>query len=323
MIYTVTLNPSIDRTLHLQGLRVGELNRAESVGIHLAGKGVNVSVALRKLGLESVLLGFVGGATGRYLADGLRGRGYTCEFQQVKGETRSNLTLVDDASGQVTKLNEPGPMVSSADVDALVGRLEDIAGGDVCVLSGSLPPGAPSDAYARIVRKLRSQGVYVALDASGSALMEGLAAAPDLIKPNLAEARELLAEDLDDSKAWAKAVHALQRRGAGHVVLSLGKQGAISDDGSGALWARPPAIKEASPVGAGDALLAGWLYAREQGADERERLRWAVACGTAAAMLDGSCMPSKERVEGMRLRVEVHLLEKDGKRLASAAGSLV
>ncbi|MGC9360824.1 MAG: 1-phosphofructokinase [Anaerolineae bacterium] len=308
MIYTVTLNPSIDRTLHLRGLRVGELNRADSAAIDLAGKGVNVSVALRALGLESVLLGFAGGATGRYLVDGLRERGYTCAFQQVRGETRSNLTVVDDASGQVTKLNEPGPMVSPTDLDALMATIERIGDGDVCVLSGSLPPGAPSDTYARLISTLRSQGAHVALDASGAALAEGLMARPDLIKPNLAEARDLLDVSLNGPQAWAEAVHALRERGARHVVLSLGKQGAVSDEGGSTLWARPPVIEEASPVGAGDALLAGWLYARERGLDETERLRWAVACGTAAAGLDGSRMPCQEAVEEMRLQVEVQLI---------------
>jgi len=305
MIYTVTLNPSVDRTLHLPGLRIGELNRAKSATIDLAGKGVNVSVALRALGIDSVLLGFAGGATGRYLVDGLRDRGYTCAFHEVEGETRSNLTVVDDGSGQVTKLNEPGPTVSLADLGALMAFMERIGEGDVCVLSGSLPPGAPVDAYARLVHRVRLQGAYVALDASGRALAEGLRAAPDLIKPNLAEVRELLRVVLAEPEAWAKAVHALRRRGAGHVLLSAGKDGALSDDVMSTLWARPPIIDEASPVGAGDALLAAWLYARERGLDVRERLRWAVACGTAAAELDGSRMPSREAVEELRSRVDV------------------
>jgi 1-phosphofructokinase len=305
MIYTVTLNPSIDRTLHLQGLRVGELNRAESATIDLAGKGVNVSVALGALGLESVLLGFAGGATGRYLVEGLRDQGYTCAFRRVEGETRSNLTVVDDASRQVTKLNEPGPTVSAEDLDALMVAMERIGDGDVCVLSGSLPPGAPRDTYARMTSRLRSQGAYVALDASGRALAEGLSAAPDLIKPNLAEAQELVGAEPSHPQAWAEAVHALCGRGARRVVLSLGKQGALCDDGESTLWARPPAIEEASPVGAGDALLAAWLHAREHGLCEREGLRWAVACGTAAARLDGSRMPSLEAVEEMRLLVDV------------------
>lgn len=308
MIYTVTLNPSIDRTLHLCQLAVGGLNRAKSVIIHLAGKGVNVSVALRQLGMRSVILGFVGGATGRYLADGLRARGYRCAFLEVEGETRSNLTIIDDETGQITKLNEPGPTVSMSDINALLKSMDGIANDDVCVLSGSLPPGAPSDTYARMVQTLRRQGAFVAVDASGEALKEALPAQPDLIKPNLAEASEALGWSLEGSAMWLDALRALRDRGAGHVVLSLGAQGAVSCGGAEALWARPSAITEASAVGAGDALLAGWLYASERGVDGAERLGWAVACGTAAAMLDGSAMPTREAVEDLRARVKVDSL---------------
>jgi len=308
MIYTVTLNPSIDRTLHLQGLSVGGLNRASSVRIHLAGKGVNVSVALRQLGMRSVILGFVGGATGRYLADGLRAQGYQCAFQEVAGETRSNLTLVDDETGQVTKLNEPGPTVSIDDIDAFLRSMDRIVNGDMCVLSGSLPSGAPSDTYARMVQALRRQGAFVAVDASGEALQEALPAQPDLIKPNLIEASEVLGQRLEGSAVGLDSLRALRERGAGHVLLSLGARGAMSYGASDALRARPPTITEASAVGAGDALLAGWLYAKERGADEGGCLSWAVACGTAAAMLDGSAMPTREAVEAVRSQVKVGFL---------------
>jgi len=305
MIYTVTLNPSIDRTLHLEGLSLGGLNRARSVGTHLAGKGVNVSVALWQLGVPSVLLGLAGGATGRYLVDGLRAEGFICAFCEVAGETRVNLTMIEDGCERTTKVNEPGPTITQAELDKLMRVTDSVGMGDLCVLSGSLPPGVPDRTYGQLVNQLHGQGAFVALDASGASLREALAARPHLIKPNLAEAAEVLKRHLDSPTAWLEALRSLHAMGAERVLLSLGAQGAASYDDGRALWVRPPVIVEASAVGAGDALLAGWVYAWLQGLAAEERSRWAVACGTAAATLDGSTMPPRALVEKVLKQVEV------------------
>lgn len=305
MIYTFTLNPSIDRTLHLDQLEVGGLNRATSVTTDLAGKGVNVSVALRQLGVRSVLLGFVGGAAGRHLGEGLTAQRYECAFCEVAGETRSNLTILEDGCGRTTKLNEPGPVVTEAELGRLMNMANRVGSGDMGVLSGSLPPGAPDGTYAQLVTQLRGQGAFVALDASGEALRQALAARPHLIKPNLAEAEELLGRSLDLRVARRENLSALRALGAERVLLSMGAQGAISYDDGVALWARAPRITEASAVGAGDALLAGWIYAWHRGLPAEERVRWAVACGTAAATLDGSTMPTRTLVEDVLAQVAV------------------
>ena len=308
MIYTVTLNPSVDRTLHVDELTVGGLNRATSVATHLAGKGVNVSVALQQLGVRSVLLGLAGGATGRQLAEGLAARGLSCAFCEVAGETRSNLTILEDGCGRTTKLNEPGPKVTEAELDQLMGMADRVGTDDLCVLSGSLPPGVPAGSYARLARRMRERGAFVALDASGEPFRQALVARPHLIKPNVAEAGELLGCSLEGKAAWAEALQALHAMGAERVLLSLGPQGAASYEDGLAWWARPPGITEASAVGAGDALLAGWVYAWQRDLLPPERLRWAVASGTAAATLDGSAMPSRSLVEDVLAQVEVESL---------------
>ncbi len=308
MIYTFTLNPSIDRTLHLDRLEVGGLNRATSVTTDLAGKGVNVSVALGQLGVRSVLLGLVGGAAGRHLDEGLTAQGYDCAFCEVAGETRSNLTLLEDGCGRTTKLNEPGPAVTEAELDRLMGMTDGIGLGDLCVLSGSLPPGAPDRTYAQLVTQLRDQGAFVVLDASGEPLRQGVAARPHLIKPNLAEAGDLLGRSLEGGVAWREALLALHGLGAERVLLSMGAQGAVSYEDGVTLWARAPRITEASAVGAGDALLAGWICAWIRRLPPAERVRWAVACGTAAAMLDGSAMPSRRLVEKVLAQVAIDSL---------------
>jgi len=310
MIYTVTLNPTIDRTMHLPQLLVGGLNRASHSRIDLSGKGINVSVALRVFGVETVLLGFSAGVFGRALVDGLRAEGFRCDFVEVAGETRSNITLIDDAAGITTKLNEPGPTVTEENIAAMAERLAaHVVSGDLCVFSGSLPPGAPVDTYARLMRVVQGQGGDVALDTSGPALAAGCAARPLWIKPNLDEAAELVGRPFTQVDDLAPGVRAILGLGPQRVLLSLGSRGAVMADGQGVWWAEPPNITEISAVGAGDALMAAALWASGcVRASPDEVARWAVACGTAASMQDGTAMPTRARVQEVYARVRVSAL---------------
>ena len=308
MIYTITLNPSIDRTLCYPKVALGHVNRATSVRTDLSGKGVNVSVALAGIGVESVLMGFRAGVSGDVLIEGLRARGFACDFVPLEsGETRSNITVLDEATGVTTKLNEPGPHVCARDLEALADRLEQrLAPGDICVLSGSLPPGAPLDSYARLIRIAHQKGALAALDTSGAALRAGCEAAPDWLKPNDVEAASLIdkpVEALSAPRDLADAIEAMLSLGPQRILLTLGPRGALYADGQASSpssvelwWARPPEIDEVSNVGAGDASLAGALYAWAQGYSPRDVARWAVASGTAAAQEDGSSMATKERI---------------------------
>ncbi|MFH1085565.1 MAG: hexose kinase [Chloroflexota bacterium] len=232
MIYTVTLNPTIDRTLRYERLVLGAVNRATSARTDLSGKGVNVSVALRQMGLPSVLLGLAAGVSGRTLVEGLRAAGFDCDFVQMEaGETRSNITVIDEATGLTTKLNEAGPAVGAEHLSALVERLRQrLAPGDVCVFSGSLPPGAPDDSYARLIGAARACGARTVLDSSGAPMRLGCAARPDWIKPNTLEAAELLGcpePSLDTPHALASAIVELMELGPTHVLLTLGARGAV------------------------------------------------------------------------------------------------
>ena len=292
MIYTVTMNPSLDRTLRFPGLRIGELNRATESRVDLSGKGVNVSMALRHFGLRSVMMGFVAGHSGRVFVEGLTQAGYLCDFTEVTGETRANITVIDDATGVTTKLNEPGPRVTEEDIAALERRLTGcLSGGDLCILSGSLPQGAPADTYARLIERLHGSGAHVALDTSGEALRLGCAARPEMVKPNLVEAAELLGRPLGEDADPRETLGAILACGPRRALLSLGRRGAAYA-ADGRLWlGRAPEIAEVNAVGAGDALLTGALWAELQGLPPEEGLRWGVAAGTAAAMGQGSMMP--------------------------------
>lgn len=304
MIITVTLNPSLDRTLHFPSVAWGAVNRASSSALDLSGKGVNVSIALRQLGHDSVVMGLAAGAFGRVLVEGLEALGYRCAFVETEGETRSNVTVIEDSTGRSMKLNESGPPASPEALAALEERLATLLSpGDIVVLAGSLPPGAPVDMYARMIDVAHGCGARVALDSSGPALAAGCRAAPDLVKPNEHEAAELLGRSL--SGDLCETLRALRALGPQRVLLSLGAAGAAYSDGMGCWRASPPPITEVNNVGAGDAALAGALAAWAEGAPPEGIVRMAVATGTAAACLDGTAFPSREAVEQMYSRVTV------------------
>jgi 1-phosphofructokinase family hexose kinase len=290
-------------------LTVGALNRATASRTDLSGKGVNVSVALRQFGLESVAVGFVAGLYGRVLLEGLRDWGLTCDFIEVSGETRSNITVIDSVAGVTTKLNEPGPEVTDDDIAALHARLrERVAADDVCVFSGSLPPGAPVDTYARLIDTVHERGGTAVLDTSGPAFRAGCAAAPDWIKPNHIEAAELTGLPLNGENDLVAGLRAILAQKPRRILLSMGERGAAFADESCVWLASPPAIREISAVGAGDSAMSAALWAWLRGLPADDILRWATASGTAAAMLDGTVMPSLTQVRSVYEQVALKRL---------------
>ncbi len=307
MIYTITLNPSLDKTLSVPTLRLGELNRAQIVRQDLSGKGLNVSRALRALGVDSVVIALIGGATGQLLRRGLDEAGFVAHLIEVDQETRQNITLLDESTGQYTKINEPGAAVTVthlADLLSLTSRLA--RPGDLWALSGSLPPGAPPDLYAQLIRLLQTRGGRAILDTSGAALSAGLTAHPFAVKPNLDELIELQSLKATDELTLCAAVRQLE---AQWVALTRGAHGLILKVDDQVVMAQPPAVPPGapirSPIGAGDATVAGLLWAAADGCDAVETARRAVACGTAAAMQEGTGMGDRQTVEWLRDRVIV------------------
>jgi len=311
MIYTVTLNPALDRTLTVPSLRLGEVNRARAVRLDLSGKGINVSRALRLLGVPSRIIAFVGGGTGRAIRDGLAADGFETICVEVADETRQNITVVDAAAGVLTKINEPGAAVSPADLAAMATLIErSAAASDLWVFSGSLPPGAPSDLYARLITLVQARGGRAFLDSSGEALRQGLAARPYAIKPNSEEAGEVLGRPVVSDTDHVAALRWFQDNGSQLVCLTRGARGIVlALDGvprTGApLSAAPPPIAAASPIGAGDATLAGLVWAVRDGCDPVETAQRAVACGTAAAMQEGTGVGERASVEMLLKQVRV------------------
>ncbi|PNG12913.1 1-phosphofructokinase [Stutzerimonas stutzeri] len=281
-VLTVTLNPALDLTVRLPSLRLGEVNRSDSLQVHAAGKGLNVAQVLADLGHQLTVTGFLGEGNPQAFEQLFAARGFADEFVRVAGDTRSNLKLAE-ADGRVTDINGPGLAVSEAQRDELLARLERLVPDhDLVVVAGSLPRGIEVQWFVELLQRLKRLGARVALDTSGAALREGLAATPWLIKPNEEELGEARGVALDDSSAIAAEARRLQAEGIAHVVVSQGAHGVSWFSPNAALHANPPKVRVVSTVGAGDSLLAGMLHGLLEGWPAERTLTHATAIAAQA-----------------------------------------
>ncbi|KMS68996.1 sugar kinase [Streptomyces viridochromogenes] len=281
MILTVTLNTALDITYRVRALRPHASHRVSEVTERPGGKGLNVARVLAALGHEVTVTGFTGGATGRVVREQLSALpGVVDALVPVTGATRRTIAVVDEATGDTTQLNEPGPTVTPAEWSAFQEAYEDLlASASAVALCGSLPPGVPVGAYAGLVRAAKAAGVPVLLDTSGEALRRGVAARPDLIKPNADELAELTG-----SHEPLRATQDARRRGARAVVASLGTEGLLAATPEGRWRATPPTRLHGNPTGAGDSAVAGLLSGLV------ERLPWPDRLARAAALSAASVL---------------------------------
>ncbi|WP_405685722.1 1-phosphofructokinase family hexose kinase [Streptomyces sp. NBC_00057] len=298
MILTVTLNTALDLTYGVPELVPHASHRVSDMSERPGGKGLNVARVLSALGHETAVTGFAGGSTGAVLRELLAGMSpqdtatkaengatpapapITDALVTVAGNTRRTIAVVDRATGDTTQLNEPGPLVTTDEWTTLLGRYEELlTGADAVALCGSLPPGIHVGAYAELVRLARTAGVPVLLDTSGEPLRRGIAARPDLIKPNADELARLTG-----SREPLRATRDARRRGAHGVVASLGPDGMLAVTPDGVWQASPPAKVLGNPTGAGDSAVAGLLSGLVEGLSWPDRLRRAVALSTATVL---------------------------------------
>lgn len=307
MIVTLTLNPSVDRTVEVEALVRGEVMRAISVRVDPGGKGINVSRALAAHGLATRAVVTLGGAEGEHLLALLRASGIDIVAVPIRGAIRSNITVVEP-DGTTTKLNEPGATLSADELVSVFAAVRTAsASADWLVASGSLPPGAPADVYAALIRELAGSGTRVAVDTSGPALEAVLAAHPALVKPNRDELAEVTGRPVLTVADAVAAAERVRELGAQAVLASLGSEGAVLVDAEGAVHGRTPAVAPISSVGAGDAMLAGFLAGGGRGAAALvEGLAW----GAAAVRQPGSGMPSPGDIDRSSVRVERVGLER-------------
>ncbi|MFG2992751.1 1-phosphofructokinase family hexose kinase [Streptomyces sp. NPDC048257] len=278
MILTVTLNTALDVTYRVPRLLPHASHRVSGVAERAGGKGINVAHVLAALGHEVTATGFAGGPVGSVVRGLLaRSPGVADSLVSCAGNTRRTVAVSDAASGDTTQFNEPGPVITGTEWSRFLAHYEDLVRGARAVaLCGSLPPGVPVGAYALLVRSARAAGVPVLLDTSGEALRRGVAARPEIIKPNAAELAELTG-----SRDPLPATRDARRRGAHAVVTSLGPAGLLAATAEGTWQAAPPRPLSGNPTGAGDSAVAGLLSALAEGLDWPARLTRAVALSAA------------------------------------------
>ncbi|MDN4475605.1 1-phosphofructokinase [Demequina sp. SYSU T00192] len=299
MIVTLTPNPSVDRAITIDALLRGEVHRASDVRVDAGGKGVNVARAVTAQGGDALAVLPVGGPEGRLLEDLLDAAGVPRRSVPIAGAARMNISVLEP-DGTTTKLNEPGPTLDAAEVEALLeATAASAADASWIVGCGSLPPGAPEDLYAQLVARARAAGARVAIDSSGAPLAAAVAASPDLIKPNHEELAELVGHDLPTLGDVRAAATELVAGGIATVAVSLGGDGALLVTADEALHARATITAAVSTVGAGDCMLAGLLHGLSRSAPASDALAEGVAWGAAAVTLPGSRVPSPADLHGI------------------------
>jgi 1-phosphofructokinase family hexose kinase len=305
MIYTLTPNPCIDRTIKVPEIRFNWVMRSQNLHLDWGGKGFNVSRSLQQFGMESLALAWVGGGTGKMLSDGLQALGIQTDFVWVDKDTRTNTMIIEESSDWHIKVNEPGPSLSKEDIDQLFLKIETYAKkGDVWILSGSLPPGVPEHFYADLIRLIKSRGAWVYLDTSGGALRHGLDAVPYLVKPNLDEASEIVGFRVADKEDAKRAALPFLRMGVTYCALTMGGAGLLLATQRKMVLATPPKVKERNATGSGDSLLAGLIYALSKEMSLVEVARWAVATATASVETEGVSTFDVERVQDLLPEVD-------------------
>ena len=313
MILTVTLNAAIDRTVAVPNFRLGHRHRAVESRTVAGGKGINVARALNLLGRPVIATGFVGGPTGRRVLEQLHEESVLTDFIRIAAETRINLAVIDPTSGDQTEINERGPAVSPEEVHKLFERIGYLAGGaKLCVLAGSVPPGAGDDLYARLIQDLTRRGVAVVLDAEGEAMLEGVRAGASMVTPNEGEAEELVGQEFADRGDLAQGLRELVRLGASEAAITR-LDGCVAAVGSGnsrrLLEVHTEPLEPVSTVGSGDAFLAGYAAARYEGRSAEECLAYGVACGAESTQHFGAGTVDRNQVERLLGEVSVHDLE--------------
>lgn len=304
MIVTVTMNPAIDKTIEINRLNRGNLNRIEKIEYDAGGKGINVSKTIHELGGESIATGFLGGNAGRVIEEVLDSRGIKHDFVWVEGETRTN-TKVCEQDGTVTELNEKGPEITPEQLTNLLEKLDDLAADNVLfILAGSIPGNMEKNIYARIIERVHKKGAKVLLDADGELFRKGLEQKPDMIKPNQWEIEELqgFSHGVSDKKL-INVAEKMQKDGIDTVVISLGKNGALFVCGSYVAKGMPLKVDVHSTVGAGDAMVAAMAYSFEKKMEPRETARLCMAVSAGAVMTVGTKPPEKQLVKQLMKQV--------------------
>ena len=301
MIYTITLNPSIDYIVRLDKLVTGITNRTSSEEYYYGGKGINVSLVIAELGLDSTAFGFVAGFTGKAIENGIRNDHIITDFIKLKeGISRINIKI---KAGEETEINGQGPHITEQELERLLQKIDRLSNGDTLVLAGSIPNTMPDDVYERMMERINFKSVRIVVDATKKLLVNSLKYKPFLIKPNRQELSEIFDVEVkteDDIERYAKE---LQKLGARNVLISLGGEGAMLIDENGKKY-KAGVMKEKvlNTVGSGDSMVAGFVAGYEKSGDYAYALKLGSVCGNATAFLPG--LATKEKIEELLERFD-------------------
>jgi 1-phosphofructokinase len=299
MLYTITLNPALDRTLWLDRIQDDITNRIEREERFPGGKGIGVSRVLTALGVYNCALGFAGGFHGAELEARLLERGIQCNFTPIEEETRSNIVIHEKSTGRQLLLSSKGPRIFPEELERFCSDLDTIEDPEMVSIGGSLPEGVKPDIYRTVIRNLSQRGIRVLLDADGEALEAGISAGPYAIKPNLRELSLAVGRNVSGLDEIIDAAGELADKGVELVLVSMGAKGILLVRGRQRILASPPVVQIKNTVGAGDSAVAGFIYGVLKGHDLELSLRYAVAAGTATTLREGTALAEKEDV--MRL----------------------
>ncbi|MFS0784461.1 1-phosphofructokinase [Bacillus sp. 1P06AnD] len=304
MIYTVTLNPSIDFIVEVDDFKLDHLNRMDRESKFAGGKGINVSRVLAHIGIQSKALGFLGGFTGGFIQDTLEEEGIQADFVKVSEDTRINIKL---KTGKETEINGQGPNLSAENMDELMKKLDVLKDGDILVLAGSIPPSLPKTLYSELTAAFSKRGVKVVVDAGGSVLAEVLKDHPFLVKPNHHELSELFGTEITTVEDVIPFGRKVVEMGAQNVIVSMAGDGALLFTGGEVYTATIPKGKVRNSVGAGDSLVAGFIGTYSQEHDFVKAFQVAVATGSATAFSDD--LASKEKIDSLLNQVKIEKIQ--------------
>jgi 1-phosphofructokinase family hexose kinase len=314
VILSVTLNPSVDRTVFVEALRAHDTNRVEKTETDAGGKGVNVARVATELGARVIATGFLGGRTGRFVRETLDAEGVQHAFVTTEGETRLNIAIqereADAKTGEPpppTMLNERGPTISLREWGALNELLEELyPAASYVVLAGSLPQGVGADSYLTLMRAAREYDCLCCVDADGYAFQHAMREPPFLVKPNGEEASRYLRREVSSPADAIEAAKEFNKRGVTIAIVSIGAAGAAMASSEGVFFAKPPNVETISTIGSGDSLVGAFLAALDEGRSHEEALRLGVAAGAATAATGGAEIGRRGTILSLVDQVEIN-----------------
>ena len=290
MIYTITLNTALDRTIIVNSICQDDCNRIEDERVYAGGKGVDVSKVLTSLGVPNKALGFVGGFAGEELEGLMINQGIACDFVRISGKTRTNIIINEINSGSQTLFNARGPEIKPYELMQMIRKVEELDKPEYVIISGSLPPGVNPEIYRKIIEIVKGKGARVVLDTDGEALKIGMLGRPDFIKPNIHELSRLVGVSFESRDDIVAAARQVREQGIETVLVSMGGDGMLLVNEDTQCHASPPKVEAINTIGAGDSAVAGFIYGLVSGKALPQALACAVAAGTATISRPGTAL---------------------------------